>query len=213
MGPEDSEVYLMYILTHARRRSSMIFEIFSTKVKRDHLVASRHRWLEYQGQRVLQQERSQSDLCWRKACEGIARRMIKYLEDSEITKVSTIELEEQVLAPNEPRINVVRIARLARNEKKEQLFQILRQREGEVLIASMARWDVQLKGLVELERRCQSRADVEYLCERQDVLKDLVVSKKDMQRTALEDCQRKRLRGVEGVGGAEGKRSFGTRAK
>ena len=140
--------------------------------------------------------------------------MIKYLEDSEITKVSTIELEEQVLAPNEPRINVVRIARLAGNEKKEQLFQILRQREGEVLIASMARWDVQLKGLVELERRCQSfRADVEYLRERQDVLKDLVVSKKDMQRTAPEDCQRKHLRGVEGVGGAEGKRSFGTRAK
>ena len=54
-------------------------------------------------------------------------------------------------------------------------------------------------GLVELERRCQSfRADVEYLCERQEVLKDLVVSKKDMQ---------------EGVGGAEGKRSFGTHAE
>ena len=55
-----------------------------------------------------------------------------------------------------------------------------------------ARWDVQLKGLVELERRCQSsRADVEYLCERQEGLKDLAVSKKDMQRTAPEDCERK----------------------
>ena len=43
MSPEDSEVYLMYILTHARRRSSRIFEIFSTKAKSDHLVASRHR--------------------------------------------------------------------------------------------------------------------------------------------------------------------------
>ena len=53
-------------------------------------------------------------------------------------------------------------------------------------------------------RRCQidrakdSRAfflaDVEYLCERQEVLKDLVVSKKDTQRTALEDCQRKMTR-------------------
>ena len=95
----------------------------------------------------------------------------------------------------------MRIARLARNEKKEELFQIFRQREGEVLIASKARWDVQLKGLVELERRCQSfRADVEYLCERQEVLKDLVVSKKDMQRTAR--LSEKILRGVEGVGGA-----------
>ena len=74
------------------------------------------------------------------------------------------------------------------------------------LIASKARWDVQLKGLVELERRRQSfRADAAYLCERQEVLKDLVVRKKDMQRTAPQDCQRK-IRGVEGVGGAEGKK-------
>ena len=94
------------------------------------------------------------------------------------------------------------------NEKKEKLFQIFRQREGEVLIAGKARWDVQLKGLVELERRCQSfKADVEYLCERQEVLKDLVVSMKDMQRTAPEDCQRQSYEELEG------KRSFGTRAK
>ena len=86
----------------------------------------------------------------------------------------------------------MRIARQARSEKKEKLFQIFRQRKGEVLIACKARWDVQLNFLVELESRCQSfRADVEYLCERQDVVTDLVVSKKDMQRTAPEDCQRK----------------------
>ena len=30
MGPEDSQVNLMYILTQASRRSSSIFEIFST---------------------------------------------------------------------------------------------------------------------------------------------------------------------------------------
>ena len=62
----------------------------------------------------------------------------QYLEDSEITKVSTKELEEQGLSPNEPRINVVRIARQARNEKKEKTNQIFRQREGEVLIARKA---------------------------------------------------------------------------
>ena len=54
------------------------------------------------------------------------------MEDSEITKVSTRKLEEQVFSPSEPRINVVRVARLATNEKKEELFQILRQRKGEV---------------------------------------------------------------------------------
>ena len=146
MGPEDLEVDLMYILTHARRRRSRIFEIFISKEKSDHLVASRNRRLQYQGQRVAQQERSQSDLSWTKACEGIAKRWFKNWGDSEITKVSTRELEEQVLSPNEPRINVVRIARPARNEKKEQLFQIFRHRDGEVLIASKARWDVQLNG-------------------------------------------------------------------
>ena len=62
MDPEDSEVNLRYLLTHARKRSSRIFEIISTKEKIDHLVASRNRWLEYQGKRVTQQERSQSDL-------------------------------------------------------------------------------------------------------------------------------------------------------
>ena len=74
----------------------------------------------------------------------------------------------------------MRIAWQARNEKKDKLFHTFRQRGGDVLIARKARWDVHLKGLVELERRCQSfRADVEYLCERQEVLKDLVVSKRE----------------------------------
>ena len=59
MGPEDSEVDLMYILTDARRRDRSMFEIFSTNGTSDHLVASRNRWLEYQGQRVAQQERLQ----------------------------------------------------------------------------------------------------------------------------------------------------------
>ena len=55
---------------------------------------------------------------------------------------------------------------------------------------------------------------MEYPCGRHDFLKDLVVSKKDMQRTAPGDCQRtihEELK--EGVGGAEGKRIFVTRAK
>ena len=59
--------------------------------------------------------------------------MLKFLEDRECTKVSTRELEEQLLSPNESRVNVVRTARQARNEKKEKLFQIFKQREGEVV--------------------------------------------------------------------------------
>ena len=55
-------------------------------------------------------------------CEGIARRMLKFLEDSEVAKVSIRELEEQVLSPNESRINIVRIARQARNHRRKICF-------------------------------------------------------------------------------------------
>ena len=57
MDPEDSQVCLRFFVTHARRRGSRIFEIFSTKEKIDHSVASRNRWLEFQGKRVAQHER------------------------------------------------------------------------------------------------------------------------------------------------------------
>ena len=50
----------------------------------------------------------------------------------------------------------MRIARQAQHEKSQNLFQIFRQGENEVLTASKARWDAQLRGLVEPERRCQS---------------------------------------------------------
>ena len=36
IGPEDSEVNLMYFLMNASRRGSRIFEIFSTKEKSEH---------------------------------------------------------------------------------------------------------------------------------------------------------------------------------
>ena len=52
MDPDDSEVCLKKILAHASRTGSNMFEIFSTKEKSDHSVASEKRWLEYQGQRV-----------------------------------------------------------------------------------------------------------------------------------------------------------------
>ena len=61
MDPEDSEVCLRYNLTHARRRGSRIFDIFSAKKKFDHLVASRNRWSEHEGKRVALQERWQSE--------------------------------------------------------------------------------------------------------------------------------------------------------
>ena len=50
-------------------------------------------------------------------------------------------------------------------------------------IASLARWDTQLKGVVELDRRCQDlMQEVELLSERQAVC--MVASKRDMQKEA-----------------------------
>ena len=152
--PEESEVNLRYMLTNASRRGGRIFEIFRTKEKNEHLVAIRVRWDECQRQSVAQEERArrsaqdvddEDDNCWTEACEWIAKKMFKYLENSEVTKVSTRELKEQ---------NIVRIARQARNEKSKKLFQIFRQGANEVLIASMARYGELLKGLVVLERYC-----------------------------------------------------------
>ena len=85
MGPEDSDVNLMYILVKASRRDSSIFEIFSTSGS-DHLVASRNRWVKYQEQKSAQQERLQrrartdfdkGGFCWTEAGERLARRMLR----------------------------------------------------------------------------------------------------------------------------------------
>ena len=54
-------------------------------------------------------------------------------------------------------------------------------------IASLARWNTQLKGLVELERHCQDiMQEVKRLCERQGVLTGLVEDKIRLQSKATE---------------------------
>ena len=60
LEPEEAEVCLRYILKHAKRRGSIIFEIFDTE-KNDHLVASWMRWLEHKEKREALQERWQND--------------------------------------------------------------------------------------------------------------------------------------------------------
>ena len=59
-------------------------------------------------------------------------------------------------------------------------------------IASSARWDTQLKGLVELKWRCQDlMQEMELVNERQEFLAGMVTSKRDMQKEAPEKCQEK----------------------
>ena len=106
---------------------------------------------------------------WFAACEDVAKRMLKYYpEDSADLKVSLRELKEQVESLEEADISFRQIAKQARNERVQKLFQIFGQEEKEVHIASRARWDAHLKGLVELERRCQQlMQEVKLLGERQ----------------------------------------------
>ena len=83
----------------------------------------------------------------------------------------------------------MQIAKQARNERGQKLFEIFRQGENEVYSASLARWDTQLKGLVELERRCQDlMQEVQLQSERQEVLVGMV-SKRDMQKEAPQNYQ------------------------
>ena len=126
---------------------------------------------------------------------------------SEVLKVSTRELKEQVLSPDESSVRKVRIARQARSEKSKKLFQIFRQGANEVLIASMARWEEHLKGLVVLERHCLAlREEVEHLNERQEVLAILTEGKMNMQKVAPEDFQRQTSPGVKRAGGSRRQR-------
>ena len=109
------------------------------------------------------------------------------MEDSEDLKVGLSELIEQLETPEEAGVSIMQLAKQARNERGQKLFQIFRQEENEMYIASLARWDTQLKGLVELERRCQElMQEVELLSERQEVLAGLVEDKSWLQSKATE---------------------------
>ena len=78
------------------------------------------------------------------------------------------------------------------------MIQIFRQGENGVLIASKAKWDEQLKGLIELERRCLTlREEVEHLSERQEVLTGLMVSKNEHAVDSTRKVSGEDLRGVQ----------------
>ena len=103
-----------------------------------------------------------------------------YQEDSEDLKVSLSELKGQLGTPEEAGFSITQVAQQARNERSQKLF-------DEVCIASLARWDTQLKGLAELERRCQNTMqEVRLLSERQEVLKGMVEDQTRLHSNATE---------------------------
>ena len=139
---------------------------------------------------------------------------MKYLEDSEFMKFSTSELKEQFLSPDESSVKKVRIARQARSEKSKKLFQICRQGANEVFIASMARWEEQLKELVVLEKHCMAlREEVEHLNVKHEVLATSDGGQDEHAEDSTRRLSEAALPGVKRARGAEHKGSVGTRTK
>ena len=114
--------------------------------------------------------------------------MLKYLKDREDLKVKRT-------VGNAGRrwfFSIMRNAKQARIERGRKLFEIFRQGGNELYISSLARWDTHLKGLAELEWRCQDlMQEVKLLSERQEVLVGMVVIEKDMQKEAPKKYQEK----------------------
>ena len=92
----------------------------------------------------------------RVAFEEKARSILRYLEDSEDLEVSVTELQEQLGISEEARLSIKQVAQQAMIENGQKIFELFRQGEEDVRIASLARWNAQLKGLAELEKRCQN---------------------------------------------------------
>ena len=63
--------------------------------------------------------------------------MLKYLEDSEKVKVGFSELKEQLETPEETGFTIMQIAKQARKEGGQRLFEIFRQGQNVVYIASL----------------------------------------------------------------------------
>ena len=146
-------------------RKEQVFEIFSSKGQSEFLVANRVRWDEYQRMVV------------------VPKRMLSYLDNSEALKVSTKELKEQVLSPNEPNVNMEHIVRQARSEKMFQIFS--RQGAREILVANMARWEEHLAVLMIRERESLDLSEaIKQLSEKQELLAVLMEGKMSLQKIA-----------------------------
>ena len=115
------------------------------------------------------------DQKWAAVYQSVARRMLSYLNHSEMLKVNTRELEYHVLATYEPRVDIEHLVRQARGEQHQRLFQIFsRQGATEILVASVARWKEHQRMLIVLERRCLDLSEaVEKPTEKQELLTTL----------------------------------------
>ena len=76
---------------------------------------------------------SSMERCRRRVAFGdAAKRMLRYLEDSEDLKVSVSDLKGQLEKPEEEGFSIMQIAQQARNERGQKLFETFRQGKDDV---------------------------------------------------------------------------------
>ena len=120
------------------------------------------------------------------AFENLAREMLRYLDNSDDVKVGITEWQERSEVPVLIGISIQQVAQQGRSENGQEIFEVFWQ-EGELCVASWARWDAQWKSLMELERRCQDMSrEIQMLSKRQDIFQNAIEGKLRVQSIASE---------------------------
>ena len=136
-----------------------------------------------ESQRVSVEDRRRRRVAFEEKANGVLR----YPEDSEDLKVGVTELQEQLGMSKEAGLSIQQIPQQARNENGQKIFDFFWQGEEEARIASIARWNAQLKGLAELGKWCRNTMqEVKFFSERQEVFERHGGTKIRLQSRATE---------------------------
>ena len=85
--------------------------------------------------------------------------MPRWADRCEALKVNLVEVEESLRTPESVDGDCLKIARMARHQNGEKLFMIFEKEQDEIHISSKARWECQVTGLEEIERRCSELSE------------------------------------------------------
>ena len=123
------------------------------------------------------------------AFENLTKGMLRYLDNCNEVKVGITELQARVEVPVQIGIFIEQVAQQAMNEDGQKIFEVFWQ-EGELFVASWARWEAQRKGFVDLERRCQDISrEIQMLNKRQEKFQNAIDGKLRVQGRAGERLQ------------------------
>ena len=122
----------------------------------------------------------------RVAFEKTAKRMLRYLEDSEDLKVSVTELEEQLRMSEEASISIEQVAQQARNEEGQHLFWSFFARRRRGMHCHSWPDGTPKRSGGEGKKSQNVRQEGNLLSERQEIFRGMVEDKIRMQSRATE---------------------------